>query len=40
MKDPDLSKQLIIEKILEFGISANPMAGKQPAKPKPPTDDE
>lgn len=40
MKNPDLSKQLIIEKILEFGISANPMAGKQSAKPKPPIDDE
>ncbi|WP_158861152.1 TRADD-N-associated membrane domain-containing protein [Lunatibacter salilacus] len=29
MKEPDLSKQLIIEKILEFGISANPLESKR-----------
>ncbi|HSI77619.1 MAG TPA: hypothetical protein VK957_17100 [Lunatimonas sp.] len=29
MKEPDLSKQLIIEKILEFGISANPTESKR-----------
>lgn len=28
MKEPDLSKRLIIEKILEFGISANPVESK------------
>lgn len=34
MKEPDLSKQLIIEKILEFGISANPIDHRAATKRK------
>lgn len=39
MKEPELSKKLIIEKILEFGISANPMETKQSARPKLPVEE-
>lgn len=35
MKEPDLSKQLIIEKILEFGISSNPIEAKPMSKKTP-----
>jgi hypothetical protein len=35
MNEPDLSKQLIIEKILEFGISSNPVEAKPMSKKTP-----